>query len=359
MNRFCASAAVPFVLSVLPGSARLLQDSTLALDEVAFSTEQSAVYLGSPSILRVRRTNTILYSHDRFGSGYDGEERNVTVFQSMLGVNSEPLGWQAVAMVPSQYWSNMWQLEGSDTDVFLLGTSTDGPAPIKIARSRDGGVSWFASDAAVLFGEVRGNASYETGPTPVVETKGRVYRAMERIRPPFDWGVDYEAVVISGPADPDALLDPSAWNISAPLPFDATWLQNNAHGWPIPDNPGFLEGNVVLGPDGETLYNLLRLSAGKENVPYYWGNTAILTRFDPVNNCLAFESVVDMPGDGSGMFPLANAFLSSCALISCTHTAFLIQMLAIPLFIRRTQQVRCEAGSERSAALREPYQPHR
>ena len=47
------------------------------------------------------------------------------------------------------------------------------------------------------------NSSYETGPTPVVEHGGFVWRAMERLRPPFTWGVDYEAVVISAPADAD------------------------------------------------------------------------------------------------------------------------------------------------------------
>jgi hypothetical protein len=33
----------------------------------------------------------------------------------------------------------------------------------------------------------------------------------------------------------------------------------------------------VLGPDGETLYNLLRFDAALAT-PYYWGNLAVLLR---------------------------------------------------------------------------------
>ncbi len=41
----------------------------------------------------------------------------------------------------------------TDADVYLLGTTCDGPSPIKIARSRDGGATWLPGDAAVLFGD--------------------------------------------------------------------------------------------------------------------------------------------------------------------------------------------------------------
>jgi hypothetical protein len=212
-----------FVMALALTTARPLQDSTLGLDEVVFSPELSAIYVGSPSILRLRGTNAVLYATDRFGSG--SFSRNVSVHRRFLDekgfVNqsdwelvrilltvrhcevscwvsvyniSTPLHFALilckVTWVQDQYWSNLFQLESS-SDVYLLGTAADGPAPIKISRSSDGGATW---QGAVLFGEVSGNASYETGPTPVVETKGRVYRAMERLAPPFTWGLDYQAV---------------------------------------------------------------------------------------------------------------------------------------------------------------------
>jgi len=260
----------------------LLADSTLGLNEVAFSREPTQVYIGSPSLLRVRGSRELLVSADRFGDGFAGQPRNASLYRAAFAADGaslvgpgggtfEPLGW-----VPDQYWSNLWQLEGpgTDRDVFLLGTATDGPAPVKVSRSRDGGNMWLPEDSAVLFGEVNGNSSYETGPTPVVEVGGRVFRAFERLRPPFDWGVDYEAVIAHAPADSDAVTDPTAWTVTPPLPFDPAWCDGAfARGRPPPSRPGFLEGNAVLGPDGETVFNLLRFSPDPRdpaNLPYLW-----------------------------------------------------------------------------------------
>ena len=181
-----------------------------------------------------------------------------------------------VTWVQDQYWSNLFQLEDS-SDVYLLGTASDGPSPIKISRSSDGGASW---RGAVLFGEVSGNASYETGPTPVVEAKGRVYRAMERLAPPFTWGLDYQAVsqytawptltavmltevrvfqVVLHTASSSDLLDPSVWAITPPLPFDSAWLDSLE--LPQATTPGFLEGNMVTVPQGSEVLRVLIAAA--------------------------------------------------------------------------------------------------
>lgn len=103
----------------------------------------------------------------------------------------------------------------------MLGTSSDGPSPIKIAMSRDAGETWDPADSAVLANST-GDFGYETGPTPSLMANGRVYRAMERFRKPFVWGVDYEAVVVSAAIDSD-LLDPQSWRLSASLPFNLSW----------------------------------------------------------------------------------------------------------------------------------------
>jgi hypothetical protein len=133
----------------------------LGLNEVIYSPEQSQVYIGSPSIIRVRSTNELLMTADRFGSGFV-TQRNVSLHHRALsnnsGGDSDPVAWETMGWVEDQYWSNLFQLSESpaaDADVYLLGTSCDGPAPIKIARSRDGGLSWLNKDASVLFGEIR------------------------------------------------------------------------------------------------------------------------------------------------------------------------------------------------------------
>lgn len=296
MHLFILATALALTMS----RSAPLADSTLGLVQIAYEPELTETYLGSPSIVRVRSTDKLLVSADRFGagSGTEGGQRNVSLHVPTNAAGDD--SWALTQWVPSQYWSSLFQLDaGADGDVFLLGTSTDGPAPLKFARSRDGGATWAAEDAAVIAGEVRGNASYETGPTAVVEHGGRVYRAVERLAPPFRWGVDYEAVVASAPVDNlDALTDPASWTLSPPLPLDPSWLS----GFPQPASfsPGFLEGNMVLGPDGKTLYDFLRLDDTNNTVPNTWGNRAILLRYDPPpTNRLSFERVVELPGGHS------------------------------------------------------------
>ena len=223
--------------------------STLNLTEVLWSYEPSHVYLGSPSVLRVP-DGSLLLTADRFGAGFAGQPRNVSVHRSV----DEGQTWRQTGWVRSQYWSNLFSLSEGSSTVYLLGTASDGPSPLKIARSDDAGASWPVELSAILHGETRGNASYETGPTPSLIAGNRVYRAVERLRPPFTWGVDYEAVTIHADVTAD-LLHPSSWSVTPPLPFDPRWIPKS---WQVkPAAPGYLEGNMVEGPDGH-IYNMHR-----------------------------------------------------------------------------------------------------
>ena len=179
-------------------------------------------------------------------SGFTSQ-RNVSVHRS----DDNGSSWRQIAWVQDQYWSNLFVLPpttgetstGGVVDVvdassagsgaggsnsraeeriYLLGTSSDGPSPIKLAMSRDAGATWDPSDSMVLFNGTNGTG-YETGPTPSLIANGRVYRAMEHFRRPFVWGTDYEAVVLSASLTSD-LLDPSSWRLSAPLPFNTSWI---------------------------------------------------------------------------------------------------------------------------------------
>ena len=271
------------------GYARMLRDSTLELSEVDWSYEPARVYIGSPSI--VRWHDKLLMTSDRFGAGFHGQ-RNVSVYSS----SDEGETWRFVTWVKSQYWSNIFTF-GEEEDVFLLGTSSDGPAPLSISSSKDGGETWRGQ---VIAGNVKGNWSFQTGPTPTVFLNGRVYRAVERMAPPlFRWPQDFEAVVMSAPQD--KLMDASSWTLSEPLKFDLSWIPDN---WePKPDAPGFLEGNMVA-MDGK-LFNLLRF-----NTRPYGGNKAILLSFNASRNTLHFEQIVSLPGGHSkfviGKIPLRD-----------------------------------------------------
>lgn len=288
----CAAAVVAAAL-VATATAHPLEDSTLGLNEVAWHSEPSQIFLGSPSILRVRvapasadaaPSTRLLATADRFGSGFAGQPRNVSLYAS--DDNGET--WQFQEWIDSMYWSNLFQLGATSSDVYLLGTSCDGPSPIKITKSSDGGVTW--PDAEILFQGIPGGpyneSGFETGPTPaLLASDGRVYRAMELFPAPHVWGASYQAVLISASQTAD-LLEPSSWTISQPLPFNKSWMPS---GWD-PTTPGYLEGNAVEGPNGE-IFNVLRFNSKPMS-----GNIAVILQYMSASNTLVFRQFIDLPG---------------------------------------------------------------
>ena len=119
----------------------LLDDSALGLTAVAYHSEPSHVYIGSPSILRLP-SGELIVSADRFGSGFAGQPRNVSLYRDNL---SNGTSWKFHAWIRQQYWSNLFEHDGA---VWILGTASDGPAPIKISRSPDG-LTWPAAATSV------------------------------------------------------------------------------------------------------------------------------------------------------------------------------------------------------------------
>ena len=60
---------------------KLIEDSTLNLNEVAYHNEPSEIYLGSPSIVRLS-SGRLVASHDFFGSGCGSNPVNVSIYIS-------------------------------------------------------------------------------------------------------------------------------------------------------------------------------------------------------------------------------------------------------------------------------------
>ena len=270
---------LPFLLLLPLLQARPLTDSTLGLTEIDWSWEPSQIYLGSPSILRLSNGD-ILASADRFGTGFQ-TERNVSVYRS----TDDGKTWTFQSWVQDQYWSNLFQLNVTSNDVYLLGTASDGPAPLKISKSTDLGHTW--KQTTTIHGGIKTNQSYETGPTPALIHDGVIYRAVERLSPPFRWGTDYQAVVMYANVSSNLLVADS-WTISISLPFNLSWIPLD---WsPQPQTPGFLEGNMVVAPDGG-IVNVLRF-----NTRPYSGNKAIILRFDQTSNQFQFDSIITLPG---------------------------------------------------------------
>eukprot|EP00049_Salpingoeca_infusionum_P008294 m.135204 g.135204 ORF g.135204 m.135204 type:complete len:444 (-) comp13972_c1_seq6:2754-4085(-) len=256
-----------------------MRDTTLGLNEVVWHSEPSQIFIGSPTILRLANGD-ILTACDRFGHGFT-TQRNVSVFRSKDNGQS----WTMQGWAQNQYWSNLFRVNNT---VYLLGTDTDHNANIKIAASFDDGATWNVANSAVLVNQTT-HGNYQTGATPTTLHNGRLYRALELLQPPFKWGVDYAAVVISADLSSD-LLDPRSWTISTPLPFNTEWLPSS---WPQLSAPGYLEGNMVVAPNG-SLYNILRLNSLPQE-----GNFAVALRYDLQSNTLVFDRILDFPGGHS------------------------------------------------------------
>lgn len=233
-------------------------------------------------------SGNILATTDHFGSGFH-EAPNVSVFLSRDNGST----WSFQAWIVSQYWSNLFQLDPSSNDVYIIGTNNSRPSPAKISCSHDGGLTWDSTHSAILATGTPGThatAGFETGPTPaLIASDGRIYRAMELMPPPAIWPNSYQAVMLSANRS-ENLLDPANWRISTPLPFDVSWIPSS---WGPVINPGYLEGNAVEGPHGE-IYNILRL-----NSKPVAGNKAVVLQYNLSTNTLQFRTMIDLPGGHS------------------------------------------------------------
>jgi hypothetical protein len=270
-------------------------DTTLNVSQIASALpEKAAVYLGSPSLVRLP-SGALLASHDVFGSGTARGQRTAFVRTSHddgqtwagAGVGGAPVA------VDGMYWATLFtRAADAPGTVYLMGVSNDGnaaaPAQAAIARSTDGGATWAPSPAAQL---TTGTVSFSTGPTPVALAAGRLWRALERNAAP-GWASGYAACVISARADAPDLLDARAWTLSGELLFarvaplvPAAWRApgvESAFGW--------LEGGAVDDGRGGVAV-LLRVNSAPA------ANKAALLSLAAPDAAPAFEGWVDpFPG---------------------------------------------------------------
>jgi hypothetical protein len=154
------------------------------------------------------------------------------------------LSWQFVTKVDVGHWCGFFIHKGA---LYLMGTSKSF-GDVIIHKSVDGGKTWTPSideDNGVLF-----KGKYHTAPVPVVIHKGRIWRAYEEVLVE-EASRDFHALVISAPVDAD-LLKASSWTRSNSIRFEEKWL--NAK------RPNWLEGNIVVAPDGRLL-DFMRLES--------------------------------------------------------------------------------------------------
>jgi len=252
-----------------------------------YQDPRTETYLGSPSLVRLG-DGALVATHDYFGPGcplnHEGEEHLSSVYRS----TDDGGTWSSVSHIAGAFWSNLFVHRGA---LYLLGTSQQNGS-IVIRRSDDGGFTWtrpLDAERGLLFlgGSRRQSPNYHCAPMPVLCANGRLYRAFEDCTPCV-WGSGFQALVISAPVDAD-LLHAASWTMSERLPFDPAWVPE---AWGALENPGWLEGNMVLGPDG-ILYDVLRFNS----LPLV--DKAAMVRVSPDGKRLSFDPAqgfIDLPG---------------------------------------------------------------
>jgi hypothetical protein len=193
-------------------------------------------YIGSPSIA-VLPGGEYVVSHDLFGPGSTRDRTHI------LASADRGKTWVRRAEIIGQWWSTLFYHRGA---LYIMGTSRENGFTV-IRRSRDGGRSWTEPTSAET-GLLIGDGAYHCAPVPVIVHRGRIWRAMEDQQGPRGWGKCFGSFVMSAPERSD-LLNASNWRKTNRIGRDAAWLDGKFGGW--------LEGNVVVTPDGG-IVNILR-----------------------------------------------------------------------------------------------------
>jgi len=212
---------------------------------VAVTPEPDKAFIGSPCIL-VRPDGTYLAAHDFFGWRYHHTtprpalDRRARIYES----RDKGATWTQLAEIPEMTWGTLFLHRG---DLYILGMTIE-YGQLVIRRSRDGGRTW-TTPADARTGLLR-PGRYHSSAVPVVVHNGRIWRALESYTGDGSWsGRFFGAMAISAPVDAD-LLDADSWTETNAVMFDGDWVKGEHTGW--------LEGNVVIAPDGK-LVNVLRI----------------------------------------------------------------------------------------------------
>ena len=269
-----------FLISALTVVAAMAQHSGVIVNHVPASEGN---YIGSPGLC-ILPDGTYLASNDYFGPKSKERSSAITVvFRS----DDKGQTWKQVSEVQGMFWGTLFNVKDQ---VYLLGTKRN-HGNIVIRRSEDKGKTWtkaYSAETGVLF-----EGEYHTAPVPIVEYKGRLWRAFEYATAPLEkWPEQYSAVVISVPVGAD-LLDASKWRKSEICPSDKPHLDKKFRGW--------LEGNVVYDVNSKSLVDMLRVHS-----PYTDYEYAAILDISRNGKKLSFDpetSFVKMPG-GSKKFTI-------------------------------------------------------
>ncbi|WP_017257139.1 sialidase family protein [Pedobacter arcticus] len=225
-------------------------ETNLWKSQVAWTDPGSNTYLGSPSLVKLTDGN-LLASHDYFGKYVNSDDTFIHLSKD------DGKSWTRLAELKGMFWGNLFLHNGA---VYLLGTSAGvGVRNIVIMKSMDGGKTWSTpttSKNGILFSEGvnGGTAKYHCAPMPIVNHNGRIYRAFENLTEFLPGMRGYKAFAISANENAD-LLNAANWTKSTEVAYDTSKDPEGSR-----NTTGWIEGNMVVGPDGR-LWDILRVNS--------------------------------------------------------------------------------------------------
>jgi hypothetical protein len=203
---------------------------------VAASPDPAKAYIGTPAIA-ILPDGSYVAAHDFFGKSA------LTDLTRVYGSRDRGQTWRQLSEIRGQAWFSLFVHRGA---LYLHGTASR-YGHLTIRRSTDGGRTWTVPRDAKSGLLLRGR--FHGAPVPVVVHRGRIWRAVEERVNDLSWPLHFSSLVVSAPEDAD-LLDAANWTRTNGTVFDLAWYNGR--------RPGWLEGNVVVTPDGG-LANFLRV----------------------------------------------------------------------------------------------------
>lgn len=216
------------------------------------------------------------------------------------------------------FWGTLFLHKG---EVYMLAASTE-YGDLLIGKSFDGGKNWGRPTVIA-----RGSCDYtipgwHKSSMPVTEHRGRLWCGV-------DYGSHRYGQHMSCLASVDAssdLLVAENWTITEPTKYSSDWK-----GAVKNDTRGLLEGNAVVGPDGE-LYNLLRYTTAR-GTPSYGLIGKLKANADMPEKALEFDSFLEFPGNLSKFDIKRDAktgvYFSICNRISCEEHVNMRNILSL------------------------------
>ncbi|MBL9213784.1 MAG: exo-alpha-sialidase [Opitutaceae bacterium] len=204
---------------------------------IATSPDPDRAYIGTPAIALLP-DGSYVAAHDFFGRNPELTDRT-----RVFGSRDRGVTWTQLAELRGQAWYSLFVHRGA---LYLHGTASR-YGDLTIRRSTDGGRTWTEPRDGKSGRLIRGR--FHGAPVPVVVHAGRIWRGVEERVNDLQWPLHFSALVVSAPEQAD-LLDAANWTRTNGILFDPAWYNGR--------RPGWLEGNVVVTPEG-TLANFLRV----------------------------------------------------------------------------------------------------